>query len=146
MPEAGGQSKADIFVQGSVAIAAGVIFFAVLFLPWLYEGTALSGLVHPASQAALIIPMTLIILAIITIFGGAIHMAGFGVGIKLATVTSAVALFISIMAIVVTVVSATLLEEAIKLLIGPWICAAGAIFGAISSTLERRQQKPQETS
>ncbi len=129
----------DILVQGIVAIAAGIIFFAVLFLPWLStEYTALSGLTRAKDQASVAIPMTLIILAIVTIFGGAVHMAGYRIGIQLATLTSALAFFISIMVIVATLAGADRFEgETINLLIGPWIGAAGAIFGAISSKLER---------
>jgi len=130
----------DILVQGSVAITAGIILFAALFLPWLStEYTAISGLTHAENQAAVAIPMTLIFLAILTIFGGTIHIAGYKVGIQLATITSAIAFFISVMAIIFTLVSAENFEgQTLNLLIGPWIGAAGAVFGAISSKLERK--------
>lgn len=131
---------ADIRVQGLIAIAAGVIIFAALFLPWLsIEHTAISGLTHSRNQAAaVVVPMTLILLAVLTIFGGAIHILGYKIGIQVATVTSAVAFFISVMVIIVTLASADTQEGTLTLLIGPWIGAAGAIFGAISSKLERK--------
>ncbi|UCH31665.1 MAG: hypothetical protein JSV05_09290 [Candidatus Bathyarchaeota archaeon] len=129
----------DALVQGSVAIAAGVIIFTALFLPWLStEYPGISGLIHPKDQAALVIPMTLILITVLNIFGGAIHILGYTVGIQLATVTSAIAFFISVMVIVITVASADNFEgSTLDLLIGPWISAAGSIFGAISSKLER---------
>ncbi len=135
----GREETADTFVQGGVAIAAGVILFAALFLPWLSTSyTAIAGLTRAEDQAAVAIPMTLILLAILTVFGGTIHILGYGVGIQLATVTSAIAFFISVMVIIVTLASASSFEgRTLNLLIGPWIGAAGAIFGAISSKLER---------
>lgn len=135
----GREETADTFVQGGVAIAAGVILFAALFLPWLSTRyTAIAGLTRAEDQAAVAIPMTLILLAILTVFGGTIHILGYGVGIQLATVTSAIAFFISVMVIIVTLASASSFEgRTLNLLIGPWIGAAGAIFGAISSKLER---------
>jgi hypothetical protein len=134
------EQMADILVQGGVAIAAGIILFAALFLPWLSTGyTAISGLTHAKNQAAVAIPMTLIFLAILTIFGGTIHIAGYIVGIQLATISSALAFFISVMVIIITLVSAENFEgQTLNLLIGPWIGAAGAVFGAISSKLERK--------
>ena len=134
------EQAADIFVQGGVAIAAGCIIFAALFLPWLdVKENAIYGLTHAQNQAQLVIPMVLILLAILTIFGGSIHILGYRVGIQLATVASAVAFFISVMVITVTLASANGLEgNTLNLLIGPWIAAAGAIFGTISSKLERK--------
>ena len=45
------------------------------------------------------------------------------------------------MAIIFTLVSAENFEgQTLNLLIGPWIGAAGAVFGAISSKLERKEQ------
>jgi hypothetical membrane protein len=134
------EKTADILVQGGVAIAAGIIFFAALFLPWLsIKYTAISGMAHAEDQAAVVIPMTLILLAVLTIFGGSIHILGYKVGIQLATITSAIAFFISVMVIIVTLASANNTEgNTLTLLIGPWIAAAGAIFGAISSKLERK--------
>ncbi len=127
------EQTADMLVQGSAAIAAGVILFFALFLPWLSTRyTAISGLTRAEGQAAVAIPMTLILLAILTVFGGTIHILGYTVGIQLATVTSAIAFFISVMVIIVTLASAS------SLLIGPWIGAAGAILGTISSKLERK--------
>ncbi len=140
MIERGREEFADILVQGGVAIAAGIILFAALFLPWLEPGkTAIFGLTQAKNQAQVAIPLTLILLAVLTIFGGAIHILGYKVGTQLATVTSAIAFFISVMVIVVTLASATELEgKTLSLLIGPWISAAGSIFGAISSKLERK--------
>jgi hypothetical membrane protein len=137
--EVGRNRNTDVFVQGGVAIAAGIVYFVVLFLPWLTpEHSAISGLARAESQAAVVIPMTLIVLAITTIFGGIMHIAGYHVGIQLATVMSAIAFFISVMIIVVTLARASAFEgRMIELLIGPWIGAAGAIFGAISSKFER---------
>lgn len=134
------EQMADILVQGGVAIAAGVILFSALFLPWLSAGkSAVSGLTQAKDQAQVAIPMTLILLAILTVFGGIIHIAGYKVGIQLATVTSAIAFFISVMVIIVTLAVADSLKgNTLNLLIGPWIGAAGAIFGAISSKLERK--------
>jgi len=137
------EQTADIFVQGGVAIAAGCIIFAALFLPWLdVKENAIYGLTHAQNQAQLVIPMVLILIAILTIFGGTIHILGYGVGIQLATVASAIAFFISVMVITITLASANDLEgNTVNLLIGPWIAAAGAIFGTISSKLERKYQK-----
>jgi hypothetical membrane protein len=60
------EKTADILVQGGVAIAAGIIFFAALFLPWLsIKYTAISGMAHAEDQAAVVIPMTLILLAVL---------------------------------------------------------------------------------
>jgi len=137
------EQTADIFVQGGVAIAAGCIIFAALFLPWLdVKENAIYGLTHAQNQAQLVIPMVLILIAILTIFGGTIHILGYGVGIQLATVASTIAFFISVMVITITLASANDLEgNTVSLLIGPWIAAAGAIFGTISSKLERKYQK-----
>ncbi len=134
------EQTADILVQGGVAIAAGIILFAALFLPWLSTRyTAISGLARGEDQAAVVIPMTFILLSILTIFGGVIHIANYKVGIQLATVTSAIAFFISVMVIIVTLASAESYEgKTLTLLIGPWIGVAGSIFGAISSKLERK--------
>ena len=130
----------DILVQGIVAIAAGIIIFAALFLPWLsIKYAAIFGLASAENQAQVVIPMTLILIATLTIFGGSIHILGYKVGIQLATVMSGIAFFISVMVIVVTLSIANNLEgQTLNLLIGPWIGAAGAIFGAISSKLERK--------
>jgi len=138
--DVGKERAADILVQGGVAIAAGVILFAALFLPWLTtKYTAISGMTHAENQAQLVIPLTLILLAVLIVFGGSIHILGYKVGIQLATVTSAIAFFISVMVIIVTLASANNSQgSTLRLLIGPWICAAGSIFGAISSKLERR--------
>jgi predicted neutral ceramidase superfamily lipid hydrolase len=138
--DVGKEQAADILVQGGVAIAAGVMFFTALFLPWLTtEYTAISGMTHAENQAQLVIPLTLILLAVLTIFGGSIHILGYRMGIHLATVTSAIAFFISVMVIIVTLASANNSPgNTLNLLIGPWICAAGSIFGAISSKLERK--------
>lgn len=132
--------KTDIFVQGGVAIAAGIVLFSALFLPWLApERNAISGLSRAENQAQVAIPMTLILLAVLTIFGGVIHILSYSVGIQIATVTSAISFFISVMVIVVTLASVgDLGGETLNLLVGPWIAAAGAIFGAISSKLERK--------
>lgn len=130
----------DILVQGGVAITAGIIIFAALFLPWLStEYTAISGMTHAETQAAVVIPMTLILIATLTVFGGIIHILGYVVGIQLATVMSAAAFFISVMIIIITLVGANSSGEPIlDRLIGPWISTAGSIFGAISSKLERK--------
>lgn len=133
------KEKVDRVAQGSVAVAAGIIFVSVLFLPWLTaESSAVSGLANPRDQAAVAIPMILILLGVVTIFGGAIHIAGYEVGIQLATVMSGIAFFISVMVIIVTLMGANSSGGVLSLLVGPWICAAGAIFGVISSRLERR--------
>ena len=136
----GKEQTEDILVQGSVAIAAGVIMFATLFLPWLStDYTAIAGLTRAEDQAGLVIPMVLILISIMTVFGGAIHILGYKTGIQLATVTSAIAFFISVMVIVVTLGGANNAGgTTLSLLIGPWIGAAGSIFGAISSKLERK--------
>ena len=130
----------DVLVQGGVAIAAGVIFSVVLFLPWLSaEYSAIAGLIQARSQASVVVPMTLIILSIMTVFGGVVHIAGYKVGIQLVTIMSAIAFFISVMAIVATLASAAYHEgTTLQLLIGPWIGVAGAIFGIVSSRLERK--------
>lgn len=134
------EQTADILVQGGVAIAAGIILLAALFLPWLStEQTAIAGLTQAKDQAQVAIPMTLIFLAILAIFGGIIHIAGYKVGIQIATVVSALAFFISVMVIIVTLASVESFEgQTLNLLIGPWIGAAGAIIGTISSKLERK--------
>ncbi len=131
---------ADALVQGGVAIAAGVILFAALFLPWLStEYSALSGLARADNQAAIVTPLTLILLGILIVFGGAIHILGYRVGIQVCTVASALAFFISVMVIIVTLAGVEGIEgEPLRFTIGPWLGAAGAIFGAISSKLERR--------
>jgi O-antigen/teichoic acid export membrane protein len=131
---------ADVRVQGIVAITAGIIVIAALLLPWLSsEHSALSGMNRTREPLEQVVPMTLVFLAFLTIFGGTIHIAGYKIGIKIATVTSAVALFISVMVIVVTLANANANEgNTLNLLVGPWIGAAGAIFGVISSLLERK--------
>ncbi len=136
----GKEQTEDILVQGSVAIAAGVIIFATLFLPWLStDYSAISGLTRAEYPAALAIPMVLILISILTVFGGAIHILGYRIGIQIATIMSAITFFISVMVIVVTLGSVNNSEgEILTLLVGPWICAAGSIFGAISSKLERK--------
>jgi hypothetical protein len=61
------------------------------------------------------------------------------VGIQVATLTSAVAFFISVMVIIATLALASSFEgRTLDLLVGPWIGAAGSIFGVISSKLEHR--------
>jgi hypothetical protein len=134
------EKTADVRVQGIVAIVAGVIMFSALLLPWLStQYNALLGLTHAESQAAVAIPMTMIFLAVLTIFGGTIHILGYKVGIQIATVTSAIAFFISVMVIIVTLANVdTHGGRTLNLLIGPWIGAAGAVFGALSSKLERK--------
>ena len=140
MVEWGKQDAKDAFVQGGVAIAAGILIFTALFLPWLStKYTAISGLTRPEDQASVAIPMTLILVSLLTVFGGVIHILGYRVGIQIATVTSAVAFFISVMVIIVTLASASNFEgKTLDLLVGPWIGAAGSIFGSISSKLEHR--------
>lgn len=139
MFEADKKRSADIVVQGGVAIAAGVIFFLVLFLPWFStDYTAIIGLTRGEDQISVVIPLTLILLAVITIFGGIIHIGGYEVGIRLATITSAVAFFVSVMVIVFTLVTASDSDFGLYQLVGPWIGAAGGIFGVISSKLERK--------
>ncbi|MFP3985771.1 MAG: hypothetical protein ACLFU9_07410, partial [Candidatus Bathyarchaeia archaeon] len=66
------KQRSDILVQGGVAIAAGAIFLATLLFPWLsIQHSAISGLMLAKSQTAVVIPMTLILLSVLTIFGGA---------------------------------------------------------------------------
>ena len=134
------EKTADVQVQGVVAIVSGVIMFSALLLPWLSaQYGALLGLTHAESQAAVAVPMTMIFLAVMTVFGGAIHILGYRVGMQIATLTSAIAFFISVMVIIVTLANAdTHGGRTISLLIGPWIGAAGAVFGTVSSKLERR--------
>lgn len=91
---------------------------------------------EPLEQA---VPMTLVFFGLLTIFGGVIHIAGYEIGIKISTVTSTVALFISVMVIIVTLANANTNEgRTLALLVGPWIGAAGGVFGVISSMLERK--------
>jgi hypothetical membrane protein len=134
------KQAADALVQGGVGIAAGIILFSALFLPWLStEYSALSGLARAENQAAIATPLTLILLGVLTIFVGAVHILGYKVGVQICTVASALAFFISVMVIVVTLVGVESLEgEPLRFTIGPWLGAAGAIFGAVSSKLERR--------
>jgi hypothetical protein len=136
----GKERAKDAFVQGGVAIAAGVIIFTALFLPWLSTRyTAISGLTRAEDQASVAIPMTLILVSVLTVFGGTIHILGYSVGIQVATLTSAVAFFISAMVIIATLALASSFEgKTLDLLVGPWIGAAGSIFGVISSKLEHR--------
>jgi hypothetical protein len=131
---------ADIRVQGIVAFAAGVIICAALLLPWLSgERTAISGITQSRDRAAVAVPLTLIFLAVLTIFGGTIHCVGYKVGIKIATIASSLAFLISVLVIIATLAGADSNEgNTLNLLIGPWIGAAGAIFGALSSQLERK--------
>ncbi|NIO36889.1 hypothetical protein GTO27_04205, partial [Candidatus Bathyarchaeota archaeon] len=68
MIEIEGQWTKDILVQGTVAIASGIIIFGALFLPWLSTNSAISGLTHAEGHAQIAIPMTLILLAILIIF------------------------------------------------------------------------------
>jgi len=137
--EDGRKKKADRVVQGGVAIVAGMIFIVVLYLPWLsLEYSAINGLFRGEGQIAVAVPMVLILVAVITIFGGTIHVAGYEIGIQMATAMSALAFFISVMAIIVTLLDPSTTGGTLNLLVGPWICAAGAIFGAISSKLERK--------
>lgn len=136
MAETGKKQNTDILVQGGLAIFAGVIYFVVLFLPWLSgRSSAISGLADPQDQAAIAIPMILILLSIMTIFGGALHIARYELGIQLATLMSAITFFISVMVIIITLFNENL---EINLLLGPWICAAGAILGTLSSKLKRK--------
>lgn len=131
----------DTLVQGSVAIAAGAILFATLFLPWLSgERNAMSGLTQAADQAQLVIPMTIILLAVLVVFGGVAHVSGYQVGIQLATIASAGAFFISVMVIVVTLATAS--SRTLNLLVGPWVAAGAAIIGIICSKLEKRKRVP----
>jgi len=134
---------ADILVQGGVAITAGVILLAALFLPWFStKYSAITGLTQAEDQTAVVIPLTLILLAILMIFGGGIHILGYGVGIKLATVMSAIAFCISILVIIFTLANSESFEgEILNVLIGPWLGVAGTIFGAISSKLERKMKR-----
>jgi hypothetical protein len=134
---------ADILVQGGVAITAGIILLAALFLPWFStEYSAITGLTQAEDQTAVVIPLTLILLAILVIFGGGIHILGYGVGIKLATVMSAIAFCISILVIIFTLANSESFEgEILNILVGPWLGVAGTIFGAISSKLERKMTR-----
>lgn len=126
----------DVLVQGGVSIIAGLIYFIVLFFPWLSgRPNGISGLANPQDQAAVAIPMILILLSIMTIFGGLIHIAGYELGIQLATFMSTIAFFISIMVIIFTLYGGS---QTISLFIGPWICAATSILGILSSKLKRR--------
>jgi hypothetical protein len=136
----GREQVEDILVQGCVSIASGVVILAALFMPWLSsEYTAIAGLIHAKNQTAyLAVPLTLILISILMIFGGAIHILGYKIGIQLATVTSAVAFFISVMVVVVTLASLNDFDgTALDLLIGPWIGVIGSIFGTLSSKLKR---------
>lgn len=134
---------ADILVQGGVAITAGIILLAALFLPWFStKYSAITGLTQAEDQTAVVIPLTLILLAILMIFGGGIHILGYGVGIKLATVMSAIAFCICILVIIFTLANSESFEgEILNVLIGPWLGVAGTIFGAISSKLERKMKR-----
>ena len=136
----GREKGADIHVQGLVAIVAGITVFAALLLPWLTpDHSAISGMTRTRDSVKLAVPMTLIFLAILTIFGGAIHILGYKVGIQIATMTSAIAFFISVMVIIATLAGVESNDgKTLNLLIGPWIGAAGAVFGALSSKLERK--------
>lgn len=134
--EIGKRRNPDVLVQGGLAIFAGVIYFVVLFLPWLSgRPSAISGLADPQDQAAVAIPMILILLSIMTIFGGFLHIAGYELGIQLATLLSAITFFISVMVIIVTLFNES---PEVNLLLGPWIGAAGAILGTLSSKLKRK--------
>ena len=136
MVETGERRNPDVLVQGGVAIIVGIIYFVVLFLPWLSgRPNAISGLGDPQDQAAVAIPMILILISIMTIFGGLIHIAGYELGIQLATFMSTIALFISVMVIIFTLYDGS---PTINLLIGPWIGTAASIFGVLSSKLRRR--------
>ena len=136
LTETGERRNPDVRVQGGVAIFAGVVYFAVLFFPWLSgESSAISGLLNPQDQAAVAIPMILIVLSIMTVFGGVIHIAGYDLGIQLVTLMSAITFFISVMVIIVTLFTES---TKVSLLLGPWIGAASAIIGTLSSKLERK--------
>jgi len=87
-------------------------------------------------MAEMAVPMTLILLSILIIFGGIIHIAGYQVGIQLATLASSITFFISVMVIIISLTSSPS-SVALDILIGPWISAAGSIFGTISSKIER---------
>lgn len=134
------EKPVDIHVQGVVAIIAGIIVFAALLLPWLSpDYSAISGMTRTKDSVKLAVPMTLIFLAVLTVFGGAIHMLGYEVGIQISTMTSAIAFFISVMVIIATLAGVENNEgKTLGLLIGPWIGAAGAVFGVLSSKLERK--------
>ncbi len=134
------EKTTDVRVQGIVAIAAGIIVITALLLPWLSpEHSALLGMNRTKEPLEQVVPMTLVFLSFLTIFGGTIHIAGYKIGIKITTVASAVAFFISVMVIVVTIANVSTNEgKTLNLLVGPWIGAAGAIFGVISSMLERK--------
>jgi hypothetical protein len=131
----------DVLVQGGVSITAGITLLAALLLPWLStKYSAIIGLTQAVDQAAVVIPLTLILLATLMIFGGAIHILGYRVGIKLATVMSAIGFCISILVIVFTLAYPEKFEgKMLNVLIGPWLGVAGTIFGAISSKLERKK-------
>ncbi len=132
------EKKADILVQGTVAIAAGIIILASLCLPWLDQGNTIFTLIRVRNPALAAI-LTLILLAVLTIFGGAIHITGYKIGIQITTIASITAFFITILVIITTIANADNVEgRTLNLLIGPWVAAAGAIFGAISSKLERK--------
>ena len=134
--ETGKKRNPDVLVQGELSIFAGVIYFVVLFLPWLSgRSSAISGLTDPQDQVAIAIPMILILLSIMTVFGGVLHIVGYELGMQLATLMSAIAFFISVMVIIVTLFNESL---EINLLLGPWICAAGAILGTLSSKLKKK--------
>jgi hypothetical membrane protein len=134
------KQAADALVQGGMAIVAGIILLAALSLPWLStDYSALSGLARAENQAAIATPLTLILLGVLIVFGGAVHILGYKVGIQVCTFASALAFFISIMVIIITLAGVESLEgEPLSFTIGPWLGATGAIFGAISSKLERR--------
>jgi hypothetical protein len=132
----GERRNPDVLVQGGIAIIVGLMYFVVLFLPWLSgRPNAISGLGDPQDQAALTLPMVLILLAFMTVFGGLIHIAGYELGIQLATFMSTIAFFISVMAIIVMLFGG---NQEIDLLIGPWIGTAASIFGILCSKFSRR--------
>lgn len=132
----------DILVQGGVAITAGIILLAALFLPWLSTSySAITGLTQTEDPVAVVTPLTLILLAILMIFGGAIHILDYRIGIKLSTITSALAFCISILVIIFDLTNSERFEgKILNVLIGPWVGVAGTIFGAISSKLERKKE------
>lgn len=129
----------DILVQGVVSIAAGAMLIGALFLPWLsVKHSAITGLTQTEDQVAVVVALVQILLATLIIFGGTIHMLGYKVGIKLATVMSATACCISVLVIIFTLANPEDFEgKILNVLIGPWLAVAGAIFGTISSKLER---------
>ena len=134
------EKTTDIRVQGIVAIASGIIVIGALLLPWLFpEHSALLEMNRTTEPLGQVVPMTLVFLAFLTVFGGTIHIAGYKIGIKVTTVASAVVFFICVMVIVVTIANVDANKgQTLSLLVGPWIGAAGAIFGVISSMLERK--------